>query len=494
MKIEIDDTITGEEERYYLLVLLTNDEVLKQVIPVLDPTLFTTSYGRRLCRWIVDAYESMKCAIKDDLLRIFLERQKEIQDVEETTQLRKILALVSTDKDKLSIVDVEGTTEHVLKFLRGQKIIQTGEQILLATKNNKIEYAEQLIGAYRPLAINEGNGFNLATDTDKIIQALQPDTSRLFKIDGVLGQALGWFNKGEVSACMGPTKSGKSFLMLHIAMQALAQGLKVLFINGELSETMMIGRIWQYAVGQPIRLEEGQEKYRYSALFPTACDTVFTLVHNYIKPPMQLADVLPKAKPETEEYDEYLKNMTRPQVISMQTEMLTNTHNFRMHTTARNNMKLTDIEICIDNLQNFEDFTPDLVVVDYADLLQVNGRMEALEREDYIWRALGGIAQERDIALLTATQGNRQAADGKKYSASAGVGGAYKKLSHIGKFFCIAYEEEEAQDNLRRVFHSLERDGACSGEEVVCTNCFEVSKFATTSQWKKYVNHKAYTK
>lgn len=493
MEISVDTQQSVEAERLYLSILIANTDILKQVFPVLDANLFTTPYSKRLCRWVIGYYEANKKAPHDNINALFVEKRKEIHDAEEMTHIRMVLQKMNDSWASYEHHDTNYTVEQIIKFLTEQKLRNTAEQMLVSLNAGNTENAEHILGNYRPIVLNNGNNFDLSKDTQKIIEAMKPNASKLFRIGGVLGDALGWFNRGEVSVCMGPTKSGKSFLMLHIAMEAMFQGMKILYINAELSERMMVGRIWEYVLGQPISLDDGKKNFRYTMLEPTESPTTFTVVHTNVTPVNVLSDMLPKAEEGTVEYLKHIEDVTRPQVQALQQQLLGEvSQNFRMFTTPRNGFTLTGLEQCLDNFRNYENFNPDMVVVDYADLIQIHTKMDDLAKEDYVWRSLGGISQERDIVLLTATQGNRKSADGKKYAASEGVGGAYKKLSHIGKLFCIAYEGEEEEDNIRRVFHSLERDGACSSTEVVVTNCFPISRFASSSQYKSNVNYKGY--
>jgi hypothetical protein len=494
MNIQIDSQESAEAERLYLSILIANTPILKQVASVLDPKLFTTPYSKRLCRWILGYYEANQKAPEKNINELFVEKKKEIRDPDELGHIKLVLLKMNESWDKYEHHDTQYTVKQIEKFLTEQKLNTLSEQIKLAITSGNIEGAEHLVGQYKPITTGMGNNFDLYKDTNKIIEAMKPDASKLFMVSGVLGEALGWFNKGETAVCLGPTKSGKSFLKLHIAMEALSQGLKVLYINGELSENMMIGRIWEYILGVPIALDKHQTSFPFTSLEKTASENNFNVVHKHITPKKVLRDMLPKDAVGSAEYMKHLQEVTIPQVQTIQTQAFgTISKNLRMHTTPRNNMKLADVELCLDNYRNFENFTPDVVVVDYADLLQTTMYKEDIAREDYVWRTLGGIAQERDLCLLTSTQGNRQAGDGSKYGAEKGVGGFYRKLSHVGKLFCISYTPDEQKDNLRRVFMSLERDGRCDNDEIVVATCFEISKFCVSSQYKYKVNYKGYS-
>lgn len=89
---------------------------------------------------------------------------------------------------------------------------------------------------------------------------------------------------------------------------------------------------------------------------------------------------------------------------------------------------------------------PDIVLVDYADLLKVNLKGEKYEVLEYLFEELRSIAQEYDVALWTASQTNRGGTD-EKMSMDEGIAGSYGKLKVIDFGFRIIRNDEEKQAN-----------------------------------------------
>lgn len=80
---------------------------------------------------------------------------------------------------------------------------------------------------------------------------------------------------------------------------------------------------------------------------------------------------------------------------------------------------------------------PDIVVIDYLELMEVGKGMKytEYERQGIVSDLLKGLAQEHDILILTATQSNRPSKEKKKDTPFSRVGSSYAKLHSLD--FCI---------------------------------------------------------
>ena len=68
---------------------------------------------------------------------------------------------------------------------------------------------------------------------------------------------------------------------------------------------------------------------------------------------------------------------------------------------------LLDIESAIDTLEFRKGFVPDVIIIDYADIINGDMRLDDTAMANRIWMALKGLAARRNALVITATQGNR---------------------------------------------------------------------------------------
>ena len=70
----------------------------------------------------------------------------------------------------------------------------------------------------------------------------------------------------------------------------------------------------------------------------------------------------------------------------------------------RNSVGVTTLVGALDELAATYQYIPDMVVVDYADILLAEGGDEERHKLDMIWKRLAALAQERKMVVVTASQ------------------------------------------------------------------------------------------
>jgi replicative DNA helicase len=67
-----------------------------------------------------------------------------------------------------------------------------------------------------------------------------------------------------------------------------------------------------------------------------------------------------------------------------------------------------DIEAHLDNLKTFHNFEPDMLIIDYGDIMKsTRNTKNTYEEQGWIFRELRGLAIKRNVVVLTATQTTR---------------------------------------------------------------------------------------
>jgi hypothetical protein len=118
-----------------------------------------------------------------------------------------------------------------------------------------------------------------------------------------------------------------------------------------------------------------------------------------------------------------------------------------------------DMRRVLDEWENQDDFVPDVIVTDYADIMASSER-EYRHKQDGIWRGLRGISQERHSLLITATQ-----ADARSYGQSilnlSNFSEDKRKYAHVTAMFGLNQDPKgrEKQLGILRVNELLVREG-----------------------------------
>jgi len=146
---------------------------------------------------------------------------------------------------------------------------------------------------------------------------------------------------------------------------------------------------------------------------------------------------------------------------------------FKLITYPSGTLTVTEIGNCLNEWERQDDFVPDVVIVDYADLMH-DRVQEFRHRQDAIWKGLRAVSQERHCLVVTATQADAASyrsgrlslsnfsEDKRKYAhvtAMYGMnqdpGGREKKLGILRINELVVREGDFSVDNEVRIVQDL---------------------------------------
>jgi len=117
-------------------------------------------------------------------------------------------------------------------------------------------------------------------------------------------------------------------------------------------------------------------------------------------------------------------------------------------------------------------FIPDLVVVDYADIMRPEQKSPVLRHAlKDIYENLRRIAQERDVAMLTATQSNRLGL-ARRILTIQELSEAFSKAFVADIIISICASSSELAQNLMRYYVAVSRETK-AGVPVLVKTAFE---------------------
>ena len=219
----------------------------------------------------------------------------------------------------------------------------------------------------------------------------------------------GGLGNKELAMVVAPPGVGKSLYLVNQGVQALMSNKKVLYISLEMSEDRIASRF----------------------------DSVMTLI-----PQKKLKDSLNLLQKRLE-----LFGSKFPGGQLMIKEFPTGLAN------------INDIRSLLVQLENYEDFKPDVVLIDYLELLRpTRDGLAEYQAQQRISEELRGIAVECDVLVWTATQTNRQGRS-VKLITDAELADAYGKIRTCDYAISLNQTEEEFDDSVMRCYVMKSRNG-----------------------------------
>ncbi len=378
---------------------------------IIDQQFFEKTYGIMLNEYfdqeahsniykiILEYYEKYKITPSVDNLEVSINL---IQD----HLLRESSLLVLEEIKKNSVSDLTYVKDKTLEFCRNQKM----KKALLES----VDYLQQgkFEDIYRTIkeALNAGEGSDIGHNYfehfDKRILLMNRSTipSGWKVLDRILN---GGFGKGELAVIIAPTKIGKSWVLSYWGKGALDAGKTVLHYTFELYEHSVGARYDAIISGIPINQINTNQEIVRKRLGDYATKTNSKLIiKNY---PTKTANII----------------------------------------TLRNHI----------NKLNHYGIIPDVIIVDYADLMNSKRNYEIKRFElESVYEDLRAMAGELQLPVLTASQVHRSSADDEVITLSA-IAECYAKAQIADIIISLSRRYEDKRLNKGKLFIAGNRAG-----------------------------------
>jgi len=126
-------------------------------------------------------------------------------------------------------------------------------------------------------------------------------------------------------------------------------------------------------------------------------------------------------------------------------------NNLRIKAFPAYSANLSDVMRALDNLEFTEDFVPDVIIIDYADILAPeDSRLSGRDRIDETWKKLKGLAARRHCLVVTASQSSRASIE-KKSVSQIDTAEDIRKLAHVDLMLSLNQTKEEKRRKYMRI-------------------------------------------
>lgn len=256
------------------------------------------------------------------------------------------------------------------------------------------------------------------------------------------------------------TVSHNTFALIDAGVVAVQNGLKVLHVSLEMSEHQMLKRYWVALSGQ---LNEDNDEINYSYFEKTDNDDkkCWKIKHKVIsRKAVSISDIEQKQK-----------NLRR----------LFRGGDIRVLAVPAYSLTVNELENKIERLVQQERYIPDVIIIDYADIMAPSEKGDYRNQLDGIWKRLRGLAQSRKAVVFTASQSGRASID--KNADSKDIAEDIRKLAHITSMVALNQTPEEKKNGILRLKQLALREGEQEFREAVCTQCLSIGRIVTDSRF-----------
>jgi replicative DNA helicase len=233
----------------------------------------------------------------------------------------------------------------------------------------------------------------------------------------------------ELWLFIGNVKAGKSWALTHLAKMALVHHLKVCHITLEMSEARCSQRYFQALTA----LAKRGEMLNTTHFERDSLGRICAFKQGMVRPKLALDD--PDIRRKLEAW-----------MSSEATRLLSNVMVKQFPT---NGLTVHQLLGYLENLEATERFVPDLLVIDYPDLMKLDKANYRLALDE-LYKDIRGIAVSRNIAVAVVSQSHRKAVGAKTIGAE-NVAEAYSKIAHADVIITYTQTDDERKLGLARL-------------------------------------------
>src|SRR3972149_4880226 len=436
-----------------LLVLLTFDEKSCSLLSGIDLRLLGSDIYRNIASVCINYYKVWKQPVGNhlpDLLETYLKNDNEKADI-----YKSILVNLHENKDKVN-------KEYVLKsletFLDAQNLklricnaaayLQEGR--LVEAKSELAKNFKETLSIFKP-----GLVFN---NSDHLRDLLKSQEEKEYIYTGIkeLDVDLICPKRKAQYLMMGLPKAGKSRWLVHLGKMACLQRKRVVHITLEMSEEE-IGELYIQAFFAVSKRKIGIMQH---LMFSLSEDGKFFNTEE-----INLDGILTFEDPEkTEKILKLVKDLKRTELIIKE--------------FPEGCLTIDMLKTYLDSLEMSTGFIPDVLIVDYPDLMSVSrDAIRTSISRNFV--DLRGLAQDRNLFNLVVTQSNR-AGEGIKLLTASNLSEDFSKVMTADEFLTLNQTEAEYELGLARIYHERGR-GSRKGSLIIVSQNPSIGQFILSS-------------
>ena len=452
MKREKLNTLSERDIIYQLIV---SDKFCREIIPILNPKLLEIVYVRTVAIWIKDYFQKFKESPKKNIIKLYRAHLDELKDEDLQNNILTFIEKLDRDYEKIKISNEDFAIQNAIKYLRMRSLKNFSEDIDAFINSGDIEKAESCVTKFRKVEIASGEGVSILDDFDIVTEAFTEEQDKLFSMPGDFGKLMGDIHREDFIAFLAPMKAGKTFSLIDVGIEGLKNNLKVVMFSLEMSRANMIKRVWKALSGQctedmeieiPYFVEDGEKWRIEKKIVNKKASTVL----------------------EVQKKQKSLKRLFRG-------------GSFRIYGEPAYSLTVEGLENRLDDLA-YEGFYPDMIIVDYADIMAPSEKGEYRQQLDGIWKRLRALAQKRKAVVFTASQTNRGALS--REVEAEDVAEDVRKLAHVTSMVSISKTKYCKQNNIAIYSQMAVREGQPETRKVIATQCLALGRPVIDSHWK----------
>lgn len=388
----------GGDERAVLIGMIVNHRVVGAIADKWERGLFASTWSSLVGGWCVDYYRKYHKAPYKNITGLYERWAAAGPNKDEDKLVRSFLETLSDQFEQhKKAINAEFVLDQATRLFNKVRINELREMLEGDIEGNDVDAALERIEGMRRVAVGQSAGVDflgddsandaaLAEELDEnLITFPDRDTNRFFR---------NMLVRDSLISFLGREKVGKSRWLQDLAVRGLEQGRLVGYFEvGDNSQSQLFKRLNARLVNRPL---EGRS---------------WRVPVEIAEPPHKRK--LPNIKYEWLEEPERRLTAERSREHRRGIVERLGTNRLRADCQPNSTVSVNYIRAQLDGWYRDYGWHPDLVVIDYADILDaIDRRVDRRDQINDTWKAMRALAQSYHCLVVTATQ-----ADAASYDA-----------------------------------------------------------------------------
>ncbi len=413
-------------ENLILTGLIVSTEAINSIRAIYQPTFFQTRWTRVTAEWCIEYYEKYQKAPGRHIQDIF-----ESKELDENTNdlLRSFLEGISGEYERCSEFNAEYIVDLTERYFQNIQLEALSKKIRDDVRAGNTLQALTAVRSFENVSRKVVQGTSLFDNNDNLFS--EDDSNNLFMLPGAIGKLFGMLKRKQLIAFMAPAKRGKSWWIEELVKIGMLKGYNTVIFSLEMEEREIKERITMGLTGRPLPGRPTEILIPVFDCVKNQQDTctmderscTVGLLDDGEKPSFEQSPAGYTACNHCEGTRDFWKGTWFRRVVrknitgyvaarKLKAVKQMSRGDLRVVYFPPDSTTVEDLEGQLDHWKR-EGFIPDIIGIDYADLLGVNKNIEYRHKLDHIWKHIKRLSQDRSCLVVTASQASKDTYDKK---------------------------------------------------------------------------------
>lgn len=457
------ETVENSVEDLIITGMIVDTRFFREIQRAAKPEYFSSDISKILVFWLRDYFFANGCNSPGEQIKEIYELNKGELDSDEAVIVRLFLKKISEEYSG-RIFNTTYVLPKALKHLEKNAYEYKIKKIANELKKDNLDAAKLIFHSTSKEIFEEVTQWKSLSDEELLHSWWDKKKESAFSFPGALGRYLPKIERGRLYAMLGPPKRGKTFWLLEWAYNAAIEGLNTVVFSLEMPEDEIDSR-WKEKLAARQIMEEKSSIYkipvldckhnqtgecslkkRKSKIVVSDSKSLYSFEeHKKHKPCIECKDDPSIFIPSHWIIEKEFPRLTRKEAERKQKafDHIAGKDRVRIKSFPISTATVEDLENSLNELEMNTGFIPDMVVVDYADIIKEDLRLgEKRHRIGDIWKQLSRMAKIRNVVLVTASQGTKLS-DTKNRLEKGDAAEDWSKIMTIDGLFAINEQNYE---------------------------------------------------